>query len=128
MLLLVLLFKMTDIFDNKILCKNCDTKMMPAEILKNGFILRAIECQKCNSKIIHPKDEQEYNNFVNLKNKTFRVKMRIVGNSYAVSIPKEIVEFMKDQERIMDDFVRVAFNNARKLNLFFGEEQEEVEK
>jgi len=51
--------------------------------------------------------------------------MRIVGNSYAVSIPKEIVEFIKDQERIMDDFVRVAFNDARKLSLMFGESLEE---
>ena len=101
--------------------------MKSVEIIKNGFTLRAVECEKCREKIIHPKDEQEYNNFINLKNKTFRVKMRIVGNSYAVSIPKEIVDFIKDQERVMDDFVRVAFNNARKLNLFFGEEAEQSE-
>ena len=75
-------------------------------------------------KIIHPKDEAEFQNFQQLRNKEFRVKMRIVGNSYAVSIPKEIVEFMHDQEKMMDDFVRVAFDNARKLSLMFGEEEE----
>lgn len=115
---------MTDIFDNTIICKNCNIKMKPVEIIRNGFSLRVVQCDKCKEKIIHPKDEAEYNNFIQLRNKTFRVKMRIVGNSYAVSIPKEIVEFIKDQERVMDDIVRVAFNDARKLSLFFGEEAE----
>ncbi len=101
--------------------------MKPIEIEKNGFILRAVFCDKCNAKIFHPKDEQEYNNFIQLKNKVFKVKMRIVGNSYAVSIPKEIVEFIKEQERIMDDMVRLCFNDAKRLSLMFGENEKEVE-
>ena len=116
---------MTDIFDNTILCSKCNLKMKPVDMERNGFILRAIQCDKCGERIIHPKDEQEYQNFVQLRKKSFRVKMRIVGNSYAVSIPKEIVAFMHDQENMMDDFVRVAFNNAKKLSLMFGEEQED---
>jgi len=111
---------MADIFQNTILCNKCNVKMKPIKIEKNGFLLRALQCDKCKEKILHPKDEQEYQNFMILKNKTFKVKMRIVGNSYAVSIPKEIVEFIKEQERIMDDIVRVAFNDAKKLNLIFG--------
>lgn len=114
---------MTDIFENKILCSKCNRVMKPVEIEKNGFVLRAVMCEKCGAKIIHPKDEQEHNNFMQLKNKVFKVKMRIVGNSYAVSIPKEIVEFIKEQERIMDDFVRVAFNDAKRLSLMFGEDE-----
>jgi len=115
---------MNDIFDNTILCSKCNLKMRPVNIEKNGFVLRAIQCERCREKIIHPKDEAEFHNFQQLRNKEFRVKMRIVGNSYAVSIPKEIVEFMHDQEKMMDDFVRVAFDNARKLSLMFGEEEE----
>ena len=71
--------------------------MQKAQILKNNFILRAMICPdiKCGEKLIHPVDEQEYNKFINLKNKEFHVKMRLVGNSYAVSIPKEIVSFMR---------------------------------
>jgi len=99
--------------------------MKPCAIERNGFSLRAIQCEKCGERIIHPTDEAEFHNFQQLRNKEFRVKMRIVGNSYAVSIPKEIVEFMHDQEKMMDDFVRVAFDNARKLSLMFGEEMEE---
>jgi len=114
---------MADIFENKIICNKCNKIMKPIEIEKNGFFLRAVECEKCGSRIMHPKDEQEYENFTQLKNKVFKVKMRIVGNSYAVSIPKEIVEFIKEQERIMDDMVRLCFNDAKKLSLMFGKEE-----
>ena len=110
-----------DIFDNTILCKKCNTKMQKAKIVKNGFIFRAMICPKCNDKIIHPVDEQEYNKFINLKNKQFKVKMRLVGNSYAVSIPKEIVSFMNEQKSIMDEMVRLCFEDFGSLSLNFEE-------
>lgn len=112
---------MTDIFDNTILCKKDNSKMQKAEIMKNGFVFRTVVCPKCNEKIIHPSDEQEYNRFINLKNKEFRVKMRLVGNSYAVSIPKEIVSFMNEQKQIMDDMVRLCFEDMGRLSLSFDE-------
>jgi len=87
---------------------------------KEGFKLRALVCPKCNSKIIHPKDEQDYNNFVNLKKKEFIVKMRYVGNSYAISIPKEIVNFIKEQEKIMNDMVKLCFEEFGRISLTFG--------
>jgi hypothetical protein len=110
---------MNDLFSNTILCGKCDEKMNPVQIAKNGFILRAVLCPKCNSKIIHPKDEAEYLNFMNIRKKEFDVKLRFVGNSYAVSIPKEIVTFMRDQERIMDDMVRLCFEEFGKVSLNF---------
>jgi len=116
--------KMPDIFDNTILCKKCNSKMKKAKIVKNGFLLRAMLCPKCNEKIIHPSDEQEYKKFISLRNKDFRVKMRLVGNSYAVSIPKEIVSFMKEQEKIMNDMVRLCFEEAGRLSLNFGKLEE----
>jgi hypothetical protein len=112
---------MKDIFENTILCDKCDVKMQRANMCKNGFNFRAVVCPKCSSKIIHPLDEQEYNRFINLKNKEFHVKMRLVGNSYAVSIPKEIVSFMQEQEKIMDEMVRLCFEDFGKLSLNFGE-------
>ena len=111
---------MNDIFDNTILCNECNSKMEKASIVKNGFLLRTLACRKCNGKIIHPVDEQEYNKFINLKNKEFKVKMRLVGNSYAVSIPKEIVLFMNEQKKIMDEMVRLCFEDFGKLSLNFG--------
>ena len=113
--------KMTDIFDNTILCKNCDKKMQKAKVAKNGFLLRAVICQNCNEKILHPVDKDNYNKFINLRDKQFSVKMRLVGNSYAVSIPKEIVSFMNTQEKIMDDMVKLCFEEMGKLSLSFNE-------
>ena len=95
--------------------------MQKAKIVKNGFVLRAMICPKCHEKIIHPTDEQEYAKFINLRNKDFRVKMRLVGNSYAVSIPKEIVSFIREQEKIMNDMVRLCFEESGRLSLNFGE-------
>jgi len=95
--------------------------MQKAQIAKNGFLFRVVICPKCGEKIIHPADEAEYDKFINLKNKEFHVKMRLVGNSYAVSIPKEIVSFMQEQEKIMNDMVRLCFEDMGKLSLNFSE-------
>ena len=110
---------MADIFDNKILCKKCDTEMKRTKLIKNGIELRFIVCPRCKEKIIHPTDEIEYNRYINLKNKEFNVKMRIVGNSYTVSIPKEIVSFMNEQEKMLDDMVKLCFEDMGRLSLEF---------
>jgi len=110
---------MADIFENTILCKKCSSKMQGAKIIKNGFVLRTVVCPKCNERIIHPNDEQEYNKFIDLKSKQYKVKMRVVGNSYTVSIPKEIVSFMHEQRKMMDDMVRLCFEDFGKLSLNF---------
>jgi len=112
---------MVDIFDNIILCRKCDLEMQKAEISKNGFLLRVMVCENCNEKIIHPVDEDNHNKFINLKKKEFSVKMRLVGNSYAVSIPKEIVSFMNTQEKMMDDMVKLCFEEMGRVSLSFGE-------
>jgi len=88
--------------------------------------MRAVICDKCSHKILHPTDEQEYSKFINLRNKEFRVKMRLVGNSYAVSIPKEIVSFIREQEKIMNDMVRLCFEDFGKLSLDFNRTKSET--
>ena len=97
--------------------------MNPSTILKDGFILRIIKCDNCGAKIVHPKDEQEYYNFTQLRKKQFSVKMRFVGNSYAVSIPKEIVTFMKDQKNILNDMVKLCFEDFGILRLDFVDKE-----
>lgn len=123
---------MIDVFDQKVLCSKCDKLMQKKRLEKNGFILRVLVCDKCNEKLIHPVDENEYHKFINLKKKEFNVKMRMVGNSYTVSIPKEIVSFMNtiDREmsqhrRMMDDMVRLCFEDVGRLSLNFGENKPE---
>jgi hypothetical protein len=115
---------MVDIFEHKVLCKKCDAIMEPAAIIRNGFKMRALVCPKGHDKIVHPADEEEYRKFKELKGKEFRVKMRIVGNSYAVSIPKEIVSFMHDQEKMFDDMVKLCFENAGKVSLTFNDKDQ----
>jgi len=110
---------MSDIFDNIIFCKNCNKKMKPGTIEKNGFNLRVVECQKCKNKIIHPEDLKEHEDFQNLKKKNFRVKLRYVGNSHAVSIPKEIIDFMGEQEEEMDKMVNLCMEEMGRLSLNF---------
>ena len=112
---------MKDIFDNTILCENCNSKMEKSIIEKNGFSIRVMACPNCHAKILHPGDLKDYENFINLKNKTFKVKLRLVGNSYAVSIPKEIVHFMQEQKTIVDDMVRLCFDDFKKISLLFNE-------
>jgi len=118
-----------DIFDNTILCKSCDKKMQKANVAKNGFLFRAMICEGCNEKILHPLDEENYNKFINLRNKEFSVKMRLVGNSYAVSIPKEIVSFMNTQEKEfneLDKMVKLCFEEMGRVSLSFGESLNEI--
>jgi len=115
---------MTDIFSNTVLCGKCNTKMNRGQVLRNGFVLRVLECPKCKERVIHPKDEQEYDDFMNLKKKQFTVKMRYVGNSYTVSIPKEIVNFMREQEKIMDDMVKLCFEEFGRISLNFNNSPE----
>ena len=115
---------MVDIFDNTILCKKCNSKMRKLQLAKNGFIFRAVVCPKCGEKVIHPVDEEKYNKFMDLKKKEYKVKMRLVGNSYAVSIPKEIVSFMRMHEKLMDDMVKLCFEDAGRVSLNFHEVEE----
>lgn len=120
---------MTDIFDTTIVCKSCRVPMHPTTVDREGFELRAVRCGQCKDTIIHPADVQSLDQFRDLKGKTFQVKLRIVGNSHAISIPKEIVTFMHEHQRSlgqarrdMDEMVRLCFEDFDRLSLRFGEE------
>ena len=110
---------MNDIFENTILCKHCNKKMQPEQVAKNGFILRSLRCKPCNNLIIHPEDLKEYESFQNLKKKQFKVKLRYVGNSYAVSIPREIIDFMNEQEEEMNKMVDLCMEEMGRVSLRF---------
>lgn len=118
---------MVDIFDAKILCRKCNKEMRPIVVDKSGLQLRAVSCPKCNDKIVHPADKNCLKHYNDLKGKTFNVKLRMVGNSHAISIPKEIVDFMNEQnrqmKREMDDMVRLCFEDFKRLRLIFGDEE-----
>ena len=98
---------------------------------RSGFRLRALECPECGQRTYHPSDIEELNKFNQLKNQNFKVKLRLVGNSYAVSIPREIVDFFRETEEEgnemqnihekMERMVTLALEQANKLSLSFSE-------
>jgi hypothetical protein len=89
--------------------------------MKNGFNFRTLQCGKCGNKIVHPEDKAEYSHYTELRNKDFNVKLRMVGNSYTVSIPKEIVNFINDQNKMIDDMVKLSLDKMNRLSLVFDE-------
>lgn len=130
--------KMNDIFDAMISCRKCNILMAKIEIAKDGIRVRAVECPKCRMRIIHPEDKNKLEHFKDLKGRTFSVKLRMVGNSHAISIPKEIVEFMHAQEsemnkvkRHFDSMVKLCFEDFGRLRVDFfnddGEDEDEDE-
>lgn len=119
---------MGDIFENKVLCNKCEKVMRPVLVSKNGFNLRALKCDKCNEVLIHPQDKIEYDEFMRLKQKEYEVKMRMVGNSYTVSIPKEMVSFMREQKNIVDSMVKMCFTEPHKISMAFNSPENEKNK
>lgn len=119
---------MPDIFDEIVSCSKCGKKMNKVTVVKNGFNIRALECKKCGKYIYHPADIEEYKKFQELKQRPFNVKLRMVGNSYTVSIPKEIIEFRKQMHEEMrkhfdrmDKFVKLFMEGPERLSLVFEE-------
>ena len=84
---------MKDIFDSTMLCDQCNGKTEKTQVSKDGFVLRAWKCNKCNKLWFHPLDLRDYQDYIELRKKDFQVKLREVGNSWIVSIPKEIIRF-----------------------------------
>jgi hypothetical protein len=122
---------MTDMFDEIVVCSGCGKKMQRIDIIKNGFRLRALQCDKCEKRIYHPADIEEYKRFSQLKQTPFAVKLRMVGNSYTVSIPREIVDFMNEQDgmhqkfmKMQNEMVRVFFEEFGKISLTFAQPQQ----
>lgn len=117
---------MADIYENIILCNKCNKKTERSFIVKDGFKIRTWQCPICKKQWPHPLDLQEYENFSKIKNKNFQVKLRMVGNSYTVSIPREIIDFERDiqremtqMERRMERIIYMSLEEPEKLSLFF---------
>ncbi|MDP4012648.1 MAG: hypothetical protein Q8R00_03535 [Candidatus Nanoarchaeia archaeon] len=111
---------MADLSNATIMCEKCNLKTDKGYIVKEGYKIRSWNCSKCNTRYEHPGDLQELRNFRELKKKEFNVKLRLVGNSYAISIPREIIEFHETMEREFDKMVRLAFEEPDRLSLFFS--------
>jgi len=108
---------MKDLFDTIIICKKCNKRTKKGTVMKEGFQLRGWKCPSCGETWVHPGDLKEYEEFRKIKNKKFQVKLRMVGNSYTVSIPREIVEFGEIKK---DKVVSVSLDQPEKVTLVFS--------
>jgi|SRR3989338_226586 len=108
-----------DIFDNIILCGRCNSKTRKNYSVKDGFELRVLECLKCGNIIYHPGDLKEYEDFKILKQRDFNVKLRVVGNSFCVSIPRALINFHREFEKEFNDLVRLNLDGPGKISMFF---------
>lgn len=109
---------MADIFETTILCEDCNKKTTKHELFRDGFRIRTWECPSCGRTWHHPGDKQAYDDFQRLKEKQFQVKLRMVGNSYAVSIPREIIEFEEEFNRELNDLISLNMEEPGKISLF----------
>ncbi len=110
---------MQDIFDHVVLCNNCSSRTKKNLAVKDGFQFRVLECPKCSEVIYHPGDLKEYEDFKKLRARDFNVKLRMVGNSFCVSIPRELVDFHREFERDFNDLVRLSLDGPGKISMFF---------
>ncbi|MBI4158817.1 hypothetical protein HY500_00995 [Candidatus Woesearchaeota archaeon] len=111
---------MEDLFNQRILCNNCNKEMQKGKAQKDGYTLRALQCISCNKRIYHPADLEELKQFQKLKNKEFKVKLRLVGNSYIVSIPKEIIHYQEDLQKDTTEIIKMYLEEPEKLSIFFS--------
>ena len=88
---------MEDIYDAIVVCDICQGNTQKGNIHKDGFLIRNWECFGCHKQWYHPLDLENYRLYTELKKKEFQVKLRSVGNSWIVSIPKEIIRFEEIQ-------------------------------
>ncbi|MBT3691242.1 hypothetical protein HOG16_03310 [Candidatus Woesearchaeota archaeon] len=110
------------ITDAKILCDKCNIKTNPKYEIRKGFQIKFHECPKCMERFYNPLDLKQYQEFQKLKQREFEVKLRMVGNSFSVTIPKEIIEFegkSRQMEKEMDQMMRLCLEEPNKLSLRF---------
>jgi len=84
---------MKDIYDATMVCDVCHNETQKSSVERDGFSLRTWHCLRCDKQWYHPVDLENYKEYAELKKKKFQVKLRTVGNSWIVSIPKEIIRF-----------------------------------
>lgn len=113
---------MKDIFSANMLCDKCNIKTDKKIAIKDGFKIRFFECPTCNEKWYHPTDMKEYQEFKVLRQRHFDVKLRMVGNSFSVTIPREIIEFEEkfaQMEKEMNNMMRLSLDEPGKVSIRF---------
>ena len=110
--------------DAQILCSSCNSKTQEKIHINKGYKLRFHECINCKEKYYNPLDLKQFKEFQNIRNKRFQVKLRMVGNSFSVTIPREIIEFEErfaQIEKEVNQMLRLHLEEPGKVSLRFRE-------
>ena len=108
--------------DAQIVCNECKSQTKQRAEIRKGFQLRYHECPQCTERFYNPLDLKQYQEFQKLKQREFQVKLRMVGNSFSVTIPKEIIEFenkFEEIEKEMNQMMRLCLEEPGKVSLRF---------
>lgn len=112
----ILIVTMKDLAETSIVCKKCKEETTLGYTTRDGVKIRIWQCPKCHETWYHPGDMEEYKQFLDLKKREFEVKLRQVGNSWAVSIPKEIIRFESVEHTKV---IRMSLDEPGKIVLSF---------
>jgi len=108
-------YTMMDLLENiDVLCKKCKVPMERGISSKEGFKLRVFQCPNCKARYFHPSDFEKFEEFQKIKGKQFNMKLRMVGNSFTISIPKEIVRFTHVKE---DSIIALSMENPDNVRI-----------
>lgn len=110
--------KMEDIFNATILCTQCNQPTERLMQVQDGFELRSAYCKRCQKTFYHPLDLERFKKFTQLKEKEFTVKLRMVGNSHCISIPREVLLF-RELEQHLDQLVNLSLQGPDKMMITF---------
>ncbi|MBN2421576.1 hypothetical protein JXB27_04830 [Candidatus Woesearchaeota archaeon] len=112
---------MMDLLDNTdVLCKKCKVPMERGSAVKEGFKLRAFRCPKCKTQYYHPSDLEKYSQYKAIKEREFNMKLRMIGNSFCISIPREIIKFAHVEE---NSFVSLSMENGEAVRMAFHQKK-----
>ncbi len=118
---------MITLTDLKLVCKKCNVATREKTIVKDHFKIKCWKCPSCGKIWYDPYDLEKYKKFKELKRKKYRVKLRIVGNSWAISIPKEIIEFEEIEKKI-NKVISLWLEEPKKLIINFEELEKFIRK
>ena len=79
-----------------------------------GYEVRGWTCKKCKKEYIHPEDSLKISKLEALKKNGIKVKVRTVGQSLVITLPKELVELYGLEK---GEFVELTPGSLNKIEI-----------
>lgn len=96
----------------------CGAMASKRTIKYKDYEVRGWVCEKCKKEYIHPEDSLKISKLEALKKEHVKVKIRTVGQSLVITLPKEVAE-VYDLEK--GETVELLPENFKKLRIALGD-------